>query len=58
MQLGELDLAIDLLEKVLPYQLPKQFLWFKNDSDLEPIRSHPRFQELLETIEAPRAPTK
>ena len=57
-QLGELDLAIDLLEKVLPYQLPKQFLWFKNDSDLEPIRSHPRFQELLETIEAARAPTK
>src|SRR4029079_6505251 len=27
-QLGEPDLAIDLLEKVLPYQIPEQLLWF------------------------------
>jgi adenylate cyclase len=58
-QLGDLDQAIDLLEKVLPYRSSsEQILWFKNDSDLDPIRSHPRYEKLLETIEAPRAPTK
>ena len=53
-QLGDLDLAIDLLEKVLPHRSPEQILWFKNDSDLDPIRSHPRYQILLESIEAQR----
>ncbi len=56
-QLGDLDLAIDLLEKVLPDRSSKQILWFKNDSDLDPIRSHPRYQKLLETIGDQRAPT-
>jgi adenylate cyclase len=30
-------------------------LWFENDSDLDPVRSHPRYQKLLETIERARA---
>ena len=47
--LGELDPAIDLLEKLLPHS-PKQILWIRNDSDLDPIRNHPRYQRLLETI--------
>jgi adenylate cyclase len=57
-QLGDLDLAIDLLEQVLPHRSREQILWFMNDSDLNPIRSHPRFQALLETIGDQRAPAK
>ena len=26
-------------------------LWFKNDSDLDPIRSHPRYSGLVELSE-------
>jgi adenylate cyclase len=57
-QLGDLDPAIDLLEKVLPHRSSEQIVWFKNDSDLDPIRSHPRYQRLLESIGAQRPPTK
>jgi adenylate cyclase len=46
--LGELDLAFDLLEIFLPKVGPDAKLWFKNDSDLDPIRTHPRYQKLLE----------
>ncbi|MET0942776.1 MAG: tetratricopeptide repeat protein [Mesorhizobium sp.] len=49
-QLGELDTAIDVLEKVLPHRSPEQILWFSRDSDLDPLRKHPRFQRLLESI--------
>jgi adenylate cyclase len=45
--LGESDRAIDLLESVLQLVGPDMKLWFKNDSDLDPIRTHPRFQGLL-----------
>jgi adenylate cyclase len=56
--LGELDPAIDLLEKVVPYQIPEQILWFRNDSDLDAVRGHPRFQKLLETVGTKRTPTR
>ena len=46
--LGEFDLAIDLLEIYLPLVGPDRKLLFKNDSDLDPIRSHPRYQKLLD----------
>ena len=46
--LGEIDRAIDLLETWLPLAVPTSKLWFKNDSDLEPIRTHPRYKKLLE----------
>ena len=49
-QIGELDTAIDVLEKVLPHRSPEQILWFSRDSDLDPLRKHPRFQRLLESI--------
>ena len=46
--LGELDRAIDLLEVCLK-QVGNDFKrWFKNDSDLDPIRAHPRYARLLE----------
>jgi adenylate cyclase len=56
--LGELDPAIDLLEKVVPYQIPEQILWFRNDSDLDAVRGHPRFQKLLGTVGTKRTPTR
>jgi adenylate cyclase len=49
-QLGDLETAIDLLEQVLPHRSREQTRWFMNDSDLNPIRSHPRYQKLLEAI--------
>jgi adenylate cyclase len=49
--LGDLDQAFDLLERLLPnagYELKHG--WIKNDSDLDPLRSHPRYQKVLEVI--------
>ncbi len=46
--LGEADHAIDLLETWLLQVGSEMKLWFKNDSDLDPIRSHPRYHGLLE----------
>jgi adenylate cyclase len=46
--LGEIDQAIDLLEICSQQVGPDQKLWFKNDSDLDPIRNHPRYHKLLE----------
>jgi adenylate cyclase len=57
-QLGELNLAIDLMEKVLPICSPELKLWIDQDSDLHPIRSHPRYQKLLKTISGRRRPDK
>jgi adenylate cyclase len=54
-QLGDLEDAMDLLEKAMPRRCtPPQILWFTNDSDLDPVRSHPRYQQLLETIDRAR----
>ena len=50
--LGDLEQAFDLLEGLLPnagYELKRG--WIKHDSDLDPLRSHPRFQKILEVIE-------
>jgi adenylate cyclase len=49
--LGDLDQAFDLLERLLPnagYELKHG--WIKHDSDLDPLRSHPRFQKIMELI--------
>ncbi len=47
-QLGELDRAVDLLEAWVGQVGPDMILWFKNDVDFDPIRSHPRYPHLLE----------
>src|SRR6266403_1682924 len=49
--LGDLEQAFDLLERLLPnagYELKHG--WIKHDSDLDPLRSHPRFQKIMELI--------
>jgi len=49
--LGDVEQALDVLERVLPhagYELKHG--WIQHDSDLDPLRSHPRFQKILELI--------
>jgi adenylate cyclase len=53
--LGEVEQAVDLLEEVLPLSSNSQLLWHKNDSDLDAVRDHPRYQKLLKAVERARA---
>jgi adenylate cyclase len=46
--LGETDRAIDILESYLAHASGERKRWFIHDSDLDPIRDHPRYQKLLE----------
>jgi adenylate cyclase len=48
-RLGDIDQAIDLLEKALPNAHSEIKGWVQHDDDLDPLRSHPRFQALLES---------
>lgn len=49
--LGEHDLAMDLLERALPVGHSEIRAWVHHDSDLDPLRSHPRFVNLVEKLE-------
>ncbi|MDM9625777.1 adenylate/guanylate cyclase domain-containing protein [Rhizobium sp. S152] len=48
--LGDTDRAIELLEQLLPNSSSYQIGWFDNDSDLDNIRSDPRFIRLMQAI--------
>jgi adenylate cyclase len=49
--LGDIDRAFDLLERLLPHAGHElKHGWLKNDSDLDPLRNHPRYQKILELI--------
>ncbi|PDT03022.1 adenylate/guanylate cyclase domain-containing protein [Rhizobium chutanense] len=45
--LGDVEQAIDLLQKLLPNSSVYHIKWFNNDSDLDNIRDDPRFRQLL-----------
>ncbi|AFL51357.1 TPR end-of-group domain-containing protein [Sinorhizobium fredii] len=47
---GEHERAIDLLVELLPGATHETKRWVKYDSDLDPIRSHPRFSKVLELL--------
>jgi len=47
-QLGEFDRAFELLERWLPKAGVEKRMWLKQDIDFDPIRSDPRFEDLLE----------
>jgi adenylate cyclase len=49
--LGDIEPAFDLLERVLPHAGHElKAGWIKHDSDLDPLRKHPRYQKILELI--------
>jgi serine/threonine protein kinase len=49
--LGEAEEAINCLEKCVASGM-RQKEWFQNDSDLDPLRSHPRFQALMQSLDS------
>ncbi len=51
-QIGDLDRAIDLLEKAHRHPNASMHLpWTMNDPDLAPLRSHPRYQALIASLD-------
>jgi adenylate cyclase len=48
--LGDIESAFDLLERLLPHANHEIKAWIKHDSDLDPLRNHPRYQKILELI--------
>ena len=49
-QLGDIDKALDLLERGLPNSGPEWGRWIQHDSTLDPLHNNPRYQALLEEI--------
>jgi adenylate cyclase len=47
--LGRIEQAIPCLENAVKYGLSHKG-WFEHDSNLDPLRSHPHFQALLEQL--------
>jgi adenylate cyclase len=48
---GDHERAIDLLLELLPRASRERKRWVRHDSDLDPIRSNPRFVKVLELLE-------
>jgi len=48
--LGEHERAMDLLEQALPVGHSEIRAWVQHDSDLDELRSHPRFQALVKKL--------
>ncbi|MGA7275459.1 MAG: adenylate/guanylate cyclase domain-containing protein [Candidatus Udaeobacter sp.] len=49
-RLGDTDAALDLLERCLPNLGHEKVNWSKYDSELDPVRSHPRYQKIIEAV--------
>jgi adenylate cyclase len=49
-RLGDIDAALDLLEKCLPNLGHEKIKWAKYDSDFDPMRSNPRYEKLMQAI--------
>jgi len=45
--LGEVELALDVLERTMPNAPPYRWAWLAQDADFDPLRAHPRFVALL-----------
>jgi len=50
-KLRDFDRAFDLLERVLPHANHETKSWIKVDSDLDGLRTLPRYQKVLELIQ-------
>jgi len=55
-QIGEIDQAIEMLEDWVNYCGAEQEMWFLHDSDLDPVRDHPRYAGLIDQIAKRREP--
>jgi adenylate cyclase len=53
--LGDRERAIELLERACRAKHPQFVVWIKNDSDLDSLRDHPRYQALVQLLEAKAA---
>ncbi len=49
--LGELDQAMDLLERSSMNKVTAWKDWVKHDTDLDPLRDHPRFQAWVRNLD-------
>jgi adenylate cyclase len=47
---GEFEQSLDILEKAVRVGNPHRY-WIEYDSDLDPLRDHPRFKALLEQFD-------
>jgi adenylate cyclase len=48
---GNVEVALDWLERCLPNLGHEKVKWAKHDADLEPLRNHPRYQKLFERLD-------
>ena len=46
--MGKIEEALELLERSLPRSGREWARWVRHDSDLDPLRKHPRFQRILD----------
>ena len=51
-QMGETEIALDLLERWASYVGRENLDWMQNDPDLDSIRGEARFQKVVELIDA------
>ena len=49
-KLGDIESALDLLERWYPFCGQELKTWIKHDSDFDALRDHPRFQKIMEAI--------
>jgi adenylate cyclase len=49
-QLGEVERSIDSLEQSITTGMGQKE-WIDHDPDLDPLRDHPRFQQLVQKLE-------
>ena len=50
-KLGEIEPALDLLERSLKRSGPERRAWVKQDSDFDALRNHPRYQRMIEMMD-------
>jgi len=59
-RLREIDAAVDLIGRFIDKASHGMLMWFDNDTDLDPLRDHPRFIEIMRNAKArfaaPRGP--
>lgn len=54
-QIGEIDLAFEMLDLWIEKAATNLLLWFQADPDLNPIRDDPRYQRLLDRANSSRS---